>query len=243
MADSSLHATYLDAAIKIIESDKFILGEIEPEITSKTRQIAQIEETILNFNYFMSLARNFQSVFVQKLLNKIWSIKVVFEFNNNLNNNYKIIPYNYFYKTDIFYGEKIASKNELEERLLSNKETIDNATKYIKKIYITIPKVYAESALRGRPGESFASDGFFLLDKFLDLIYKKGIPVEFFINEDRAINITKRLFYDKEKAKEELLKLAEEMEEGFLKKLDGEQLGDFSRGDFKSIVIRLFRDR
>lgn len=67
--------------------------------------------------------------------------QIIIEFNaSRLRQNYKIVPFNYWYRLGGYDPIKDRTTDENEDRLISNKSVIPNIVRYIDKINFYLPK-------------------------------------------------------------------------------------------------------
>jgi hypothetical protein len=235
MIKNSLHATFLRNATLIFRDDAFILGDNTLDKLEFERS-TNLDKEITSYKFYLSLARSFESIFIRRNIAGGDSINVVFEFNDLLKYNYKVVPYNFFSERNI----KI--KNELEERVLSNSAKIENATKYIQRAYIIIPETVAEKAFMDvlrKKDQPHSRENFIYVNEFLVEAHKKGVEVRFYINTDGKNTLSRNFFYGKDQTKKELSKIAEKC----LDQMDDELTKILAKGKFEKMINYLLRDR
>lgn len=125
------HTTSLKNALSILQNDKFLLT---PVIEN------DIEHNIDgSHNYFMSFSRTKTNGFTVGMVNASVLPVVTFIINGDiLSNNYAGTP--------VKYSQNHA--NELEDRLVTNRPSINNASKYIKSINVLVNN-HSKSSIQG----------------------------------------------------------------------------------------------
>lgn len=135
------HITGFKQVINILKTDEFKLSPTEARLKSGKRD-----------DFYMSFARSTESSYIKSLIDFPNSTScIILELNGEkLNERYKGKPIS-------FYGDLIKKskkskhdqrRDEYEDRLISSKEKIPNAKKYIKAIHILFSprdRIYKEA--------------------------------------------------------------------------------------------------
>lgn len=125
------HYTRLDKAVSILQKDRFELtfssGADAGAIKSKKRNFFLSTSTIPTGEYGTSGGKYYSE-----------NAHVLFELDaSKIADNYKIAPVDYWYMPEL--KQRMASKDETEERILSYKSNIPNAKKYIVAVHVYLP--------------------------------------------------------------------------------------------------------
>ena len=141
------------------------------EVVEKNRirtSVAGYKEKNHNRNklYYVSFARNVHSDYIDDMCDD--DVLIVFD-GLKLNNNFRSVPVKYFE----------SELNEAEERIITNKEYLENALSYIKEVHISLAY------------NSYSQDFYNKLLKMHDKLIKNGINLWYYknTNDCKILNI------------------------------------------------------
>lgn len=133
------HATGVAQAAKILQDNRFAMtfargDTVEDELTGANK-----------YNYYMSCARTMNSRYIESTGNIVLKLD-----GKKLGQRYKSVPIDYWGE---HYRKSSSGSYEQEDRILSLKGQIPNASSYIQEIYIVLPRAglsadYATSRLK-----------------------------------------------------------------------------------------------
>jgi hypothetical protein len=193
ISDIVYHATYLDKGLSILKQDAFVLATVTGTKSEKEKNKGR--------NYYMSLARSMSSGY--SLFRDARRI-IFFKLDGKLlGNNLKGGPIDYWGGMHMMNVSNMTNK-EIEDRIFSDKPKIENASKYIKEVYIFLgeKKFKRNKDEKGIPTgtytswyelESILSDNTKnIILQILVLLKKRGIPFYIYFNKSDLLSNNKK---------------------------------------------------
>jgi len=166
------HGTNFKNAYHILKDDEFLLSPVVEGDAEYNINRGKL--------YFMSFSRNKNSYFINGLLQNSTNPVFIFSIDGNkLQRQFTGAPVQYF-------SDK-HTHNEYEDRLMSNKSVIPNASSYIKSVHCFIPKQYMDDPKHGK-----------VLADIKNTCNNRGIPLYFYTDPDafKLMNIHKSIALD-----------------------------------------------
>lgn len=179
------HKTFIDNALGILKDNEFILtSTVAREVGNRNPEAELVSPRKGKGNfYFLSTARTKTSSYIKSI--STWD--VVFTLDGDaLSNNYRAEPVDYFNKSPHRSSMSLSQRSfqdEQEDRLVSEKPRITNASKYIKSIDIIVPD--DSQPLRQVEGASE-------LKEIINLAKNKNIPVRVYSRDNTNYILTSK---------------------------------------------------
>lgn len=163
------HKTGIESLIKILGSNQFKLtvanSAFERFIVDRRPKRNNRKDPTYNYkkNYYLSTARSMYNTYYKNDFYHQRPFSVIELDSSKLADRYEIIPVDYWHPSK---SPGVAQKDETEDRIISKESDIQNARKYITRIFV------------------YAGDGNELSRKNINIIANSGLPVYLFHNRE-----------------------------------------------------------